>query len=256
MESLNPDYEAMKEFMALQSDNVKTHAEIVDTDLVGQEYMLHIDKNTPPVFTPMMPRSADKREDNTTARITVAPTLMGCYIGYNRAHDDFASGSVQKGENDPFRGGYEICTLPFQHCLKVDNTLVPDAQQSGEHWLVGYTEQTREYKPEKVGKVFVTRIAQKAVSGEKPTTLITMFIEVTREAGFKFSPHIHLNKGYHRAEVVWENAKLPSVMNEEHFVVRECHAGEYQEAKGLTAAFLARHVAKVPVGRIPAFSRW
>lgn len=256
MESLNPDYEAMAKFLALQSDNVKTHSQIVDTDLVGQDYMLHIDKNTPSIFTPMMPRSADKREDNTVSRITVAPTLVGCYIGYNRAHDDFAAGSVQKGQNDPYRGGYEICTLPFDHCLKPDDTLVPDASQSQEHWLVGYTEQTRQYQPEKVGKVFLTRVAQKAVSGQRPSTLVTMFIEVTREAGFKFSPNIHLMKGYHKAELHWDTVKLPSAVDQEHFHVRECHPGEYQEAKGLTAAFLSRHTAKVPVGRVPAFTGW
>ena len=116
MTSVNPDYEAIAEFMALQSDMVKTHSQIVDVDLVGQPYMLHIDKNTPKVFTPMMPRSADQREDNTTARITVAPTLIGCYIGYNRAHNDFLDGSkADPDSKDNYRGGYEICLLPFSH---------------------------------------------------------------------------------------------------------------------------------------------
>lgn len=255
MESLNPDYEAMAEYFALQSDAVKTHSQIVDNDLVGQDYMLHIDMNTPKVFTPMMPRTADPREDNTTARVTVAPTLLGCYIGYNRAHQDFGKGSApEQGDEDPYRGGYDICLLPFQHCLKIDDTLVPDATASGEHWLVGYNEATREYQPEHVGKVFVSKITQQAVSGEKPATLVTMYIQVVREAGFKFSPKVHLSKGYWKVQITWKNASLPRVDKEEAFEVNTISEEEWLETKKYSAALLS-YREKI-AGKAPSFYRW
>ena len=255
MQSVNPDYEAMAAFFALQSDLVKTHSQIVDVDLVGQSYMLHIDKNTPAVFTPMMPRSADHREDNTTARITVAPTLIGCFIGYNRAHQDFTEGSGAQDEGDAYRGGYEICTLDFEHCLKVDNALVPDATASGEHWLVGYTEATRQYQPTPVGKVFVSKIAQKAVSGGRPNSFVTLYIEVKRKQGFKFSQNIHLDEGYWKAEVLWKDSALPQVDAEEDFVVKPISQADYEQAKKFSAALLSHETPK-PVGKTPAFFGW
>lgn len=257
MTSVNPDYEAIAEFMALQSDSVRTNSQIVDADLVGQPYMLHIDKNTPKVFTPMMPRSADPREDNTIARITVAPTLIGCYIGYQRGHDNFLEGSKKDPEDtDSFRGGYEICLLPFQHCLKVNNTLVPDASLSGEHWLVGYTEETREYKPEHVGKVFVSKITQKAVSGDAPATFLTIYIEVKREQGFKFSPNIHMTPGYWKATVLWNAGEWPNCEKEGNFDVKHVSQEEYESAKHLSAAMLSMESQQALMKKAPAFTRW
>lgn len=252
MNSVDPDYEAIAAWFALQSDAVKTHSQIVDADLVGQPYMLHIDKNTPQVFTPMMPRSADKREDNTVGRVTVAPTLLGCYIGYNRANNDFWDGSKKDPEKeDNYRGGYDICLLPFQHCLKVDNTLVPDASISDEHWLVGYSEGTRAYQPEHVGKMFLTKVAAEAISGDRPTISITMFIEVVREQGFKFSPSIHLDKGHWKADVLWNHTTMPNVSKEGNFTVTRIDEDTYQKSKNYHAALLSYAVPPAP-----AFSRW
>ncbi len=254
MDSVNPDYEAIAAWFALQSDNVQKNAAIVDADVVGQPFMLHIDKNTPEVFTPRMPPSADSREDGTCPRITVSPSLWACYVGYNRAHQDYLKGSGNPDKaDDAFRGGSEICEQPFTHCLKVNKHLVPDAEKSQEHWLVAYTDETREYKPTHVGKVFVSRMISEARSGEKPTVQVTLYIQVEKKEGFKFSATQHLDWGWWKATCVWGKLDLPYSDREGGIQLEQIDEKQWVAAKNQSAALLS-HVE--PVGRKPAWAGW
>lgn len=245
------DMKEMLEFHSLQSDAVRSGSTVVDQEMVGQDFMLHIDKNTPAVFTPRMPPSADEREDMTCARITVAPTLWGCYIGYNRAHDDFAEGSAPKQDaKDAYRGGYEICELPFEYALKVDTALVPDAEKSQEHWLVAYSEATRAYTPKKVGKIFATKFTQEAVSGAVPKRSLILYVQVAKQGGFKFSPKIALSEGYHKVMVAWKGSRWPFVSQDDDVQVSTITEGEWMAAKGLSASMLSHH------DKQPAWAGW
>lgn len=241
------DKEDFYQWFSIQSKKVQTNARIVSAEEIDQDYMLHIDKKTPTKFVPMMPRSAAKNEDNTAARITVAPNLIGCLIGYARSEDDFLEGTDKLSiKHTEFRGGYDICELNFKHCLYPNEKLVFDSPRSQEHWLVSYNKSTLEYKPTKIGKMFVSKITYESRSGKPPVPTFELFIECHKEDGIKFSPNIHLHKGFYKATVIFDRVVHPgSVDEEDSFKVEAISASEYNKAKQLSAAMLS-HQDKVP----------
>lgn len=241
------DYEDIRNWMELQSNEVKDNCVIVDSESMQQDYMLHIDKVMPDVFIPMMPRSAGKTENNTVARITVAPTLIGCIIGYARVEEDFLDGSDKEvRKQTDFKGGYEICTLSFKHAIKPSEKMVFDSSRSGEHWLVNYNEATREYVPEKIGKVFVSKVSYLARANKVPKPQFEIYIEVEKETGILFSPSITIKKGYHVAIVSFDRKSHPGSSNEEdNFTVVEIDKAQYDKAKRLSASLLS-HVENKP----------
>ncbi|MDD2879743.1 MAG: hypothetical protein PHQ58_04855 [Rhodoferax sp.] len=251
-EIMTQDYEDIRNWMALQSNEVKDNCVIVDSESMQQDYMLHIDKEMPKVFIPMMPRSAALTENNTVARITVAPTLIGCFIGYSRAEDDFMEGShknVIKAIN--FKGGYDICILPFRHAIQPSPKMVYDSKRSGEHWLVNYNEQTREYVPEKIGKLFVSKVSYLARTGNMPKPEFEIYIEVDKAEGILLSPSIHLKKGYHIATISFERKKNVGSSNEEdNFSVVEIDKESYDKVKRLSASLLSHAENK------PQYLKW
>lgn len=253
--ALLSDYEAIAEWFALQSKKVRLNAKITDCGILGQNYMLHIDKNVPPKFIPMMPRSAAKTEDNTTPRVTVAPTLIGCYLGYARGDADFGVGSSPAvNKKDGYRGGYVISMLPFKHCLVPGSRLVYDAERSGEHWLVPYAKDSLEYPSSEVGKIFMTQIVQDAVSSAGPAISLTFYIEVTKPDGIPFSPSIHLPCGCHKAEVVWASESEQDCTKEQNFTVTKVSKEEFDRVKGRAASMLSHSDTALPPP--PAFARW
>ena len=244
---MDTDREDFYQWFSVQSKKVQANSKIVSAQEIKQDYMLHIDKQTPKKFIPMMPRRAGLSEDNTTPRITVAPNLVGCLIGYAVAEDDFIKGSDKEDyEFTKFKGGYEICELKFTHCLYPNSKLVYDSARSQEHWLVSYNKATLEYKPTKIGKIFASKVIYEAVSGGMPMVTFEIYIEIYKEEGIKFSPNIYLDKGFHRATVKFENKEHPgSVREEGSFKVEAISATEYKQHKQLSAAMLS-HQDKVP----------
>ena len=241
------DKEDLYQWFSLQSKEVQANSKIVSAEDIKQDYMLHIDKQTPAVFVPRLPKSAAKSENDTTARITVAPNLVGCMIGYARIEADVTGGtSKDKVEKTQFRGGYDICELPFKHCLFPNEKLVFDSQRSEEHWLVSYNKETLEYKPTKVGKLFISKITYEAVTGKEPVARFEIYIEVNKEGGFMFSPGIYLDKGFYRTTVSFDRENDKGSVNEErHFKVEPINPEGYKTAKQLSAAMLS-HQDKVP----------
>lgn len=241
------DKEDIYDWFSIQSKKVQANSRIVSKEEVGQGYMLHIDKKTPAKFVPMMPRSAATSEDNTSARVTVAPNLIGCFIGYARAEDDFFEGTHKDYIKETgFKGGYEICELKFDYCLRPNRKLVFDSPESMEHWLVSYNKKTLEYIPVKIGKIFVSKISYRAVSGGLPDYVFEIYIEVNKEQGIPFSPKIYLDRGYYRAIVVrnWKE-HAGGAKEEERFTVDSISKEEYMKAKQLSAAMLS-HKDKAP----------
>lgn len=254
--AINEDFAAISQWHALQSKKVQTNAKVIGPSDATQSFMLHIDKTMPKKFIPMMPRSAAPSENNTSARITVAPTLIGCVIGYARMLDDFwYSKAMSAAKTDRFKGGYDICMIPYTHCLRPNEKLVFDAPQSDEHWLVPYSKQTLEYVPTLVGKVFLSEIHIRAVCGKSPINTFTLFIECSLDGGFMFSPGIHLARGWHKAEVTWKDRSAGDCRRAEDFKVISISQADYAAAKKLSADMLSLN--EPPVGlAAPAYLGW
>lgn len=236
-------------WFSIQSKQVQANCKIVSSDELGQDYMLHIDKNTPVRFIGAMPRSAAPSENNTTARITVAPTLLGCLFGYARYEYDFRYGlpTVSK-EKDKYRGGYEICELPFKHCLQPNSKLVYDSEYTGEHWLVTYNKPTLHYVPVKIGKAFIYKMDYKSTGKTEPIITYEMYVEVHKEDGIKLTPTTHINKGFHKVvfTIVEDSVNVNKVDKENDLVVTEISSGEYNKIKQLSAAMLSMESNSIP----------
>jgi hypothetical protein len=237
----NKDLGLFMDWFSLQSKAVQKNATIVSADELGQNYMLHIDKNTPKVFIPMMPKSAAGSENATVARITVAPHIQGCITGYARVENDFLDSGIKKVSKDPFRGGYDICILEFEHCLKPNANLVYDAKRSQEHWLVSYRPDLIQYKPKKIGKFFVKELTFKRESSEKiAESYLQGYLEHNYAPGIYYTPTTLINAGYHRLSWKIEDPHINNRLeNFSNFSVVQCTKEEYEREKSLTAALLS-----------------
>lgn len=246
MDNLDEDRKDINDWFLIQSKKVQNQSQIVSCEGAGAMY--HIDKKTPNIFIPAMPRSAAQSENNTTARITVAPNLMGCLIGYARGDTDFTDGTHPKiTKTTGFRGGYQICEIPYMHCIQPSTKLVYDSDRSMEHWLVAYNKNTLQTRPIDVGNMFISSVLLSSNSGNEPSSLLTIYIEHNKTAGVKFSPTKLLSPGFYKAEVFFnDTADSRDCNKESDFKVKKCSAGEYNEAKKQAAALLAYNEKPIP----------
>jgi hypothetical protein len=254
-EDLNEDYQEMKEFLELQSDAVQENCRVVSPSMMNCEFALHIDKNPPDHFVPRMPRSAMPSENDTCARVTVAATVIGCYIGYFRAERDIQDGSMPRpNASDTYKGGYIISRIDFQHALLPNQNLVSDALSSEEMWLVAYNTANTRFTPRPVGKIFIKEITFLQRTAHKPEVKAVMFMEHQEEQGLWLSKEHKLQPGFYRIEIHWPSIWRRSIQDAKATQAFPISEEEYIKEKNLAAAFLDRHVDALP--NKPAFMSW
>ncbi len=250
MENKDQDLIDINDFFLIQSPEVQNNAKVVSFKDSGP--MLHIDKNVPKVFIPRMPSSAADSENDTCARVTVSPTLVGCLIGYQRAENDFLSGlAADTKRRDSFKGGYVISELPYTYCINPNNKLVFDATRSLEHWLVSYSKNTLTYKPIEHGKMFISSIISSAQTGKRPATLITVYIQHSKKEGIHFTSNKLLEPGFYKAELLFKDYSDRTESNESAYSVEKCSEEEYTNAKNQCAALLSQTDKTAP-----SFFKW
>ncbi len=238
MDNLEADRKDISDWLLMQSPIVQKNSTILSFKEGG--VMLHIDKNVPKTFIPRMPTSAAPSENDTTARITVAPDLVGCIIGYARVDSDVLSSVYMKTKGkDQFKGGYIISEMPYTHCIKPTDKLVYDSSRTLEHWLVSYNKQSLQVKPIEVGKIFISSILTQNRSSIEPIKTISAYISHTCTNGLRFSKNNVLPAGYYKADIIFKSHDTRSVDNESDFIIRKCNTGEYTEAKNQSAALLS-----------------
>ena len=226
--SIETDLEDLQFYQSCQSEEVQAHTKVIAFTEAGPA--LHIDKNVPEAFTPRMPKSAMASENDSVARVTVATTILGCYIGYFRGEYDIEHGvhTPTEHETDVYRGGYEISQLEYVHALKPDTEMCGDADHSGEIWLVPYNEQHTKYIPVKLGKLFCTRMTYYPMSSGRPHLSITLVVENYSNNEIKLTNQTKLGpKSYTKVDIEWGNVferhvdidnkiKLTSITKEEY----------------------------------------
>lgn len=245
----------MQEFLELQSDEVQDNCKIVTPDMMGCQFAMHVDKKTPAEFVPRMPRSAMPSENDSCARVTVAGTLIGCYIGYFRAENDIQGGSIQKPElKDPFLGGYQISRIDFTHALLPNSELVSDAPSSEELWLVPYSTYNTRFKPIAIGKMFVQELTYLPVSGQKPEIKLTLYVSHEEPLGVWLNRSVKLNPGCYKVNVHWPSIWKRDMHDAKGVQVEKVTQEEFDTCKKRVAAFLNRHTDAVP--NRPVFTNW
>jgi hypothetical protein len=218
-------------------------------------HVLHISSNTN--LKEMVPRFSAKQmeeEDRTTPRVVGAPTLYGCILGYKVILDDYATNTSRTKENKvDWKNGYRIYNIPYKFCLKLDKTLVPDAKQSDETWLVNYNEDTRAYNPVPAGRVFFSNFSFSPRIGELPQFESTIYVEVLLEEGLWFSKNHKLDKGYWKIEApIYDSESFKNLSwdDDKNIKVEEIKAAEWFSIKRSVADMLS--ITDKP----PAFLSW
>lgn len=237
----------LEKWLEHAAEKVRRNATIVTPVDLEQDFLLHISTNTTiRRFTPLIGRRQAVSEDRTVPRITVAPTVLGCFIGYAKADTDFQH-SVSDGtkEMEGYKGGWKIYCFPFEAALKPNNKLVYDASASDEMWLTSYSAETAEYVPQTAGKMFFRSMRFVGRSGRRPYTEVEIYLEITREGGLRFSKNLFLDQGYWKIEGPYQQ-HVASWKDDKEFHSQSITREEYMSAKMAAADLLS----------LPAHQRW
>jgi len=236
---MKPEKE-LETWLETSPEKVRRNVEIVTPETLGSDFLLHISTNSSiKKFTPHIGQRQATSEDRTVPRVTVANTLLGCFIGYSASFHDFSKlASTGKKEEGSYKGGWVIYALPFKAALRPTPKLVYDAKQSGEHWLVSYSPQEIEYKPILIGKVFYRSVTLVARAGKQPDAFADMYVEVNTETPILFSENIKLTKGY------WiitgpMDYRVASWKTDKAFSAKEISKSDYLTSKTAAAGMLS-----------------
>lgn len=234
--------QAFDEYIKIQNPKVLANTKSVSASQLGQSYMLHIDKDTPNYFTPRIGQSFSDDEDRTLPRVTVSSNLLGCIIGYYRFLKDFLEVEGEKSN------GYYINIIPFEYALRPNAKMVPYGEHANEYWLIGYDKDHLKYKPQTVGKLFVTELNHKLddKNGEHIISC-TFYVEIEDDVEIIFSKDKSLKQGCYKitgdmSEYNSNNDEDGST-NIDHkdldlFTIRKIDKADYMKVKKLSAVTL------------------
>lgn len=237
----------MKAWLALQADDVIKQVKIISSQTSGRECMLHIDKNKIDVFTPRVGASFEDDENSTVPRVTVAPTLVGCILGYSRCVSDFMTGhNISKRENpdDTYKQGYVLHRLDYLHCLKPTAKMVWDAPGTDEHWLVNYQPKHKEYVPVAIGEFYFTSMHFGSVQGKDSrrtaATTVAGYIRHTDKAGMLVHEGQRIAPGTYLFTFDLGHLYNPNKgMTKVEQGIVPCSESDYKQNKKLYAALLS-----------------
>lgn len=177
------DQSAIQAFIACASDQVKKNVEVVRAEDALMPYMLHLTLDKKPTYIPRIGVRQSTSEDRTTPRVTVADTIIGCYVGYAAFLDQFISHSAYMNNKETkFNNGLYIRKIPFKYALCPNSKLVYDQRRSNEHWLVNYSPATAEYESELIGKLFMSGMTVTPVDGTVPEINTVFFLSLEEKA--------------------------------------------------------------------------
>lgn len=190
----------MKPYLLLLAPEIRKELTVATPQSVGVSHLLHLSKSSEiKRFVPGISRRGSHKEDRTVPRISTAPSLLGCLLGYASDifdfHDRGAGLNFSGKKQVPFKGGYTIYGFPFQAALKPSSFLVPDTQLSDEHWLVPYDSEHSEYHPIQIGKVFYKMISYE-VNESRLSKRVEMYVEVNTEIPIWVDGTQRLTRGY------------------------------------------------------------
>lgn len=239
----------LEAFLDAQTPEVQRSVKIVTPKDLGQDYLMHISTATSiPKFVPCIGQRHTDGENRTVPRICVGPTILGCFIGYQAAMDDFEKVADGKTDGD-WKGGWKIYGFEFEAALNPNRRMVIDTHVGDEHWLVSYNEDTREYVPKNFGRAFLRSVRSVARSGQLPTKEIEMLVEVKREDGLPYSKNIYLKRGYWRIDGPGF-LDVKNLNDDGDYRAVEITKEEFMSAKAASADLLGFKL------EVPAFAKW
>lgn len=209
----------VEEYLKRLPPAVRKELRIATPQSLGQSHLLHISKDTAIAeFVPSVSRRTLDLENRSIARVSTAPTVAGCLLGYCSDIYDFMNRqTTMSGDRQrkvPFRGGWVIYGIPFDHALRPTKKLLPDVDRTDEHWLVALDEDSAIFKPDVLGKLFYQQVTYQA-GGKRPLSTIDMAVEVLTDTPIQFDAATRLTRGCWRLKVTgleasknWKTVKV------------------------------------------------
>lgn len=247
------DREALETLLDISSARVQQNVKIVTPDEIGQDFMLHISTNTDiRKFIPQLTLRGAPSENRDITRVCVGPSLLGCMIGYAQMSNDVQEkASNAKDEHNGYKGGWKIYALPFKAALKPNPKMVWDQRMSDEHWMVTYSEDTKEFRPVNAGRFFWKSLTLYTRSKTHVAGECVMYAEITMDGGIMLGANKRLAKGYWKiAGPVPEN--VATWKDDDAYEVTAISKQDYEQCKKLSADLLS-YSDKVAV---PAWAKW
>lgn len=136
-----------------------------------------------------VPRVTDRMlgsEDRSIPRISCSLDIAGAIAGH--------AGTEYMFNDVDFDGIFQLYAIPFEYCVKPKPSLVADASQTREHWLVAYSRETERYSPIKLGQFFYESIRLFRPNQE---VVYEMIVEVLQDDVY-LTPNKLLDKGFWR----------------------------------------------------------
>lgn len=229
----------IQERMITLSPKVRNNADIVSSKEIEGGKLLHISTDSKlNKLIPFISKRQSDMEDRTVARICTAPTLLGCIIGANNTIYEFLYGfDKEKISDSDYIGGFTIYDVPFEHALKPNASLVYDCKQSDEHWLITYNVETAQYKPTKVGKMFISSITYHGRDKDIPEADYIFYLEVKADS-LNFNSKRNLKKGFYKVCGPID-AHTKNFKEDKPFTIEEVKQTEYEDARLRTASLLS-----------------
>lgn len=225
--------ELLENWLKLQPPGTAKRLSIKTVEEVGPLY--HISKDSGiKRFTPYVTRRTGSSENISIPRISVAPTIVGCFIGYAQGWTDISWPDLR---DKKFKNGWYIYDIPYEFAILPDTKELFDVKDTDEHWLVNYSPSTATYKGDVIGKMFVSELIMVPRTGQFPKQYQRTLIEIEQRE-LKLFPDIVLTPGYW--EVYGPNFESGATLeNSKEYVVKKLSFGEYAKAKKYSADMLS-----------------
>lgn len=223
----------MERWLDLQPPAIKKKLVARSFEEAGPMYHMSLDGGIKK-FTPYVTRRTSHDENISIPRVSVAPSILGCFIGYCAAWGDVAYPDLR---DKSFKNGWYLYEIPYKECIRPSTKVVWDADYTDEHWLVAYDVSSRQYTGAVIAKMFYSEMIMKPVVGRNPRLYVKLVVEVMTGT-VNFGDDLILSTGY------WEvSGPEPMQVDDwkavHEYTVRKMSAGEYATAKKYTADMLS-----------------
>lgn len=226
------DKQQLEQYLSNFNNGVADNVTVVSAEELGQRWLYHISVD-PKIkrFIPELSRRTALKEDRTVPRISTAPTIIGCLLGYQADLGEFLNNTL----GDDWNGGWYVYGFDSQPSVLPGKKILIDVQTTDERWLVPYRSDKWQYPAKMIGK-FYYRKASVYTQGKNQKWEVEVLVEVNRDAEIRFFDGLTLAEGF------WNLTFDRSIHSWKKGVgehVRQLSTSEWKKLKGVHADLLS-----------------
>ena len=193
------------ESLELLGKHVTEHVTVIEPKDLKVPLLFRVDETVPKTFIARMPKSAAQSENSTVPRVVTATTLLGCMCG----HAAMIHLILTRWHGEGGNNFYHISAFPFDYALQPDKTLVYDAEDTKEAWLITYDKSTVEYRSIPYGEMFFHKVHVIVRGNSKLNkTIADLLVKVDDPRGLPLAGDKVLEKGYYYLKLDVSNYAL------------------------------------------------